>query len=757
MRKLASVALVLAALFVLSPAAHADPDNETYVAGSADWVMALTADTAGNIWIGSEDTGVACLTPGGGLENFSTENGLGDNNGYALACDPKGRVWVGHLNHGVSVFNGKDWKNYDTPSGPLGQRVYAIAISPKDGDVWIGTDAGITRYSQAKDTWTHFTRADGLPADQVRGIAVDSSGDLYLATATDGVVIGRAADNFAKWEQIQGPPEMPLTVRGKGLPTNLTNGIVVTKDGHIWVSTTRGIAFSNDQGKSFRYTRGRDWPDLVDGSYAGRPEKWPFRGETDLVQDWTTTIATDASGDVWVGFRGRGWQRLHAGKFPVEAVAANFDDHGTRNTIDEPVAILTTTGKTAYVGRYGRGVWRCDMAGAAIDGKPTENLDPAPLPKPAPALTADELGKLAKNLSALPKATTPYAVYLGEDWATQGDWVGRYGRQHTQVCGFFGGRQSGDGAGYSANFVTGPHHPNANVFGAIAGYNVKDIHSLWDLNRGSRTQSEFNDGSFTVGNFPFTVEGPDLWVSFTVPEGPHRVSLYFYSSDNHKGNNSFRDFPLELKKDTNAVAGGAAKPKGPDDDDEDPRVGRTTGNEKMFAMEKTPALARARVNRYWGGVYENFLVNGRGTYWIKIDRNHSFCTKVQGIFIDRLGGPATDKPREDPAAARMGLVDISIPAAPAANGASAVELAARDLCERLDDSWDKAGIEKVAYPYRLAAFRAATENKSSPALLTAWRWPLHLWMDSDREDFKTRVEEGWKKNKQLHPELGANE
>jgi len=43
-----------------------------------------------------------------GLQAFF--NGLlGDDNGYAIACDKLGRIWVGHLNHGVSVYNGKQW------------------------------------------------------------------------------------------------------------------------------------------------------------------------------------------------------------------------------------------------------------------------------------------------------------------------------------------------------------------------------------------------------------------------------------------------------------------------------------------------------------------------------------------------------------------------------------------------------------------------------------------------------------------------
>jgi ligand-binding sensor domain-containing protein len=50
------------------------------------------------------------------------------------------------LNHGVSVYDGETWKNYGVIEGPIGERIFAIAVCPADGDVWIATSAGLTRY-----------------------------------------------------------------------------------------------------------------------------------------------------------------------------------------------------------------------------------------------------------------------------------------------------------------------------------------------------------------------------------------------------------------------------------------------------------------------------------------------------------------------------------------------------------------------------------------------------------------------------------
>ena len=72
----------------------------------------------GHLWIGSEMQGVYRYTPATGQwTQFTTADGLGDDYAYAVAVDRKGRVWVGHLNHGVSVYNGVRWQNYEVGGG----------------------------------------------------------------------------------------------------------------------------------------------------------------------------------------------------------------------------------------------------------------------------------------------------------------------------------------------------------------------------------------------------------------------------------------------------------------------------------------------------------------------------------------------------------------------------------------------------------------------------------------------------------------
>jgi len=64
----------------------------------------------------------------------------------------------------------------------LGNR-QALAVSPGDSLVWIGTDRGLYKFERAINRWARFTKEDGLPSNKINSIYRD--GD-YLWLGTDG-------------------------------------------------------------------------------------------------------------------------------------------------------------------------------------------------------------------------------------------------------------------------------------------------------------------------------------------------------------------------------------------------------------------------------------------------------------------------------------------------------------------------------------------------------------------------------------------
>ncbi len=201
---------------------------------------------------------------------FTSKDGLGDDYIYALAVDKLGRVWAGHLNHGVSVWNGEKWKNYGLLDGPLGDRVFSIAACPTDGDVWIATDCGAARYSFAKDDWDYFTRASGLPSNQIQSIAFNAKGDIILGTQCDGIATATAADGYKKWKLVAGPLQMTGEMVGDGLPSNLINAVasidIPQLQGAEVILAATPAGMGDAVNGEWKYARGRDWKAMCKAS-----------------------------------------------------------------------------------------------------------------------------------------------------------------------------------------------------------------------------------------------------------------------------------------------------------------------------------------------------------------------------------------------------------------------------------------------------------------------------------------------------------
>jgi len=73
--------------------------------------MAIAEDNAGNLWIGTYDSGVWCYD-GKKLINYTTKDGLSGNAIMTIYKDSKGILWFGVDKGGVCTFNGKSFEKF---------------------------------------------------------------------------------------------------------------------------------------------------------------------------------------------------------------------------------------------------------------------------------------------------------------------------------------------------------------------------------------------------------------------------------------------------------------------------------------------------------------------------------------------------------------------------------------------------------------------------------------------------------------------
>ncbi len=776
------------------------------------FVMSSLYDGKRFYWFGTEDKGVwrydSQAPEARAWRQFTTKEGLGDDNGYALAQDAQGRIWVGHQNHGVSVWNGRGWRNYDVLDGPLGERIFKIAVSPLDGSVWMATSRGLSVYDERNDLWRYYGRWTGLPSDQIQALDFTQDGTLFVGTQCDGLAIGSPGDGYKTWEQVRAPFGMPPVPVGQGLPSNLINDVLVGSDDTVYVATNYGLAKSLDKGGSWVFLRGRDWRDKLKGLTFAPPFELPDdKGRYTLLEDYVTTLAEDSEGHIWMGHPTKGVELRSTGaqapggggvvKTPdeekeaqrqdeVEQAAQDQQEFGPRldekgkpikiekaglsqgERTDYVTSILPIAGEAPLVCGAGSGVIQLGNQLAAMpreagnggdEGDGNEGV--APFPSPAAPPSTVELQAFTKALQSLQTPhERPWAAVLDDDWKTQGNWMGRYGNRYAMLCAMQ--------APFDHFVINDPVYQVQGRLGVhpyVEGksYNEQGLRhwmhrERWDDRRvlynpliGYRRQADIDDNGEV---YPMSYEGPDIWLGVRIPAGTHKVSLYFFNKDGHDGANRIRDYIIDVKR----------------------------GHEDLVVANQNPTLARARVHDFWGGVYKSFLLQGPGDYFFGVRKNNTFNTVLQGVFIDKLNGPPTGyEARRDvwlgevryeaPGLRNQKLIENGALQALSTHPQARNQLqSALTLWKSVDGASGVEDVQEATGVSRLLAYRAArgaligsgmnlqgnaligSPTAKARALLASWRWKLPLWLPQDSASFDQAMAVGWKSYSALDPQ-----
>ncbi|HWB57909.1 MAG TPA: two-component regulator propeller domain-containing protein, partial [Chthoniobacteraceae bacterium] len=521
------------------------------VAKQGGFTTCVTVDPQNNVWVGTEGKGLWRYDARKkDWTQFTSKDGLGDDTIYALAVDKQGRVWAGHLNHGVSVYNGDKWKNYGVADGPLGSRVFAIATCPTDGDVWIATEIGVARYSLADDDWDYFTSASGLPSNQIQSIAFDAKGNIFLGTQCDGIAMADAKDKYQKWALAKGLPGMPDASTGSGLASSMINSMVMAtpppnavaggEAERLIVGTPLGISTSSDYGDHFNFIRGDDWQDNVKGLFAqpnannnaqaaaggnrvirGGPVFFGGPGPVVIAggvvagggvvmvngmvqagnpqagfllrEDWVNCVHQEKeTGKLWVGYRNKGLEVRNFGITPSVRFDSESDTMDVRGiwTSDKTPALIAV-----YDEKNGGLKMPADSTVTLTPGDPAPDQAPA-LPSPAKAPTSDDIDPLTKRLGFFKnELAAGDAMFIGDDWSTGGDWVGRYGNSYAMLTSQDRFERED---GFSAAVDLGPHTKPQFTTVLDHGEDTKtdDVHVLYYPTLGRRDLNEVDDQSF---------------------------------------------------------------------------------------------------------------------------------------------------------------------------------------------------------------------------------------------------------------------
>jgi len=244
------------------------------------------------------------------------------------------------------------------------------------------------------------------------------------------------------------------------------------------------------------------------------------------------------------------------------------------------------------------------------------------------------------------RLTNGAVVPLEDDWRTEGQWQGRYGRFWIVLCANWS--QPFPGHSVQMDDVWGAGWDM--MYDARMGFNHDPGDSLrywiqWlatDDNRclemsptymdsrlqkklttpdKDRRESEWDDHGET---YPMDMDGPHLYCSLSIPAGLFYLSLYEIDPNGHDQNNRFRDYEISVRPHPGRAALDTHLP------------GRTVIRSfyDISEFDQKPELAHARAHDFYGGVYKRFLVRGPAKLTIQVNRNNSFNTILAGVMLD---------------------------------------------------------------------------------------------------------------------------
>ena len=169
-------------------------------------VMSLIADASGDIWVGYKfgESIDRVRARGDSLAVTRMKNAPNDTTGSTtfFGIDAGGKIWAG-TNKGVDVRDGESWRHYSQHDGLVWDdcALNGFATTP-DGAVWIGTSAGLARFTPQKETpWIEPPTAV-LTRLTLGDRAVDP--DQYISVSHNaGALLARySAPTFAREDSV---------------------------------------------------------------------------------------------------------------------------------------------------------------------------------------------------------------------------------------------------------------------------------------------------------------------------------------------------------------------------------------------------------------------------------------------------------------------------------------------------------------------------------------------------------------------------
>ncbi len=196
-------------------------------------LTAMLMDRNGQLWLGTENLGLFRLTDRYGLERMQADLELPGGRITEILEDTEGSIWVG-TNGGLFRLRETLFSNHGKQDGLSADYIRTV-MEDRQGRLWIGSSGGLDRMEPDGSIQSVVlpSVASGNSAS-VLSLGEDAAGGVWVGTYADGLYRLDADGNIEHFNEANGLP-----------PGNLRS-IAVDADGVVWLGTQRGVARLQD-------------------------------------------------------------------------------------------------------------------------------------------------------------------------------------------------------------------------------------------------------------------------------------------------------------------------------------------------------------------------------------------------------------------------------------------------------------------------------------------------------------------------------
>lgn len=268
-----------------------------------------------------------------GFISYGVEQGLPQSQVQAIIQDNDGNLWVGTL-AGLTKYNGKSFTSYTKKDG-LAEDWVTSSYKDKSGNLWFGHWAGsVSRYNYKLKEFENLHLEAYTRFKKITSITEDNTSRLWIATEGAGIFIYDPVRN------------MMLSLSTKdGLSSNNTYSIKQDEQGNIWIATDNGICIYNPKSTSQKFNI--------------------INTEKGLKSNRITALAQVNNNEMWVGTADAGVLILKTGenfsiqspeKILPEAKSIDINNGLSSNFIE---TIYEDNLHHIWIGTTGGGITQC--------------------------------------------------------------------------------------------------------------------------------------------------------------------------------------------------------------------------------------------------------------------------------------------------------------------------------------------------------------------------------------------------------------